>query len=135
MIEEFCKFIEDHTTLVRGSTLQVGHRVPNAPDNCAVVLESGGGVPNNYSRSVNMVDKMIQITTRGKTFFIARDMAYEIFDFLKGQAGWNLPDLSGIKYLAMVINAITDPQWIGLDKKGRFEFSTNYMVMYEEGSC
>lgn len=127
MIKEVAAFIASKTTFVVGSTLQVGHRTQDAPDQCNVVLESaGGGLHFDLS---DRVDKMIQIISRAKTYFKARDDAWEIFNVLHGASGWTLSAVAPASqdYEAMVIEALADPQSIGQDDKGRFEFSTNYI--------
>ena len=131
MLKEICQFIESKTSFVIGGTLQVGHRLQNAPDRCQVVLESGGGKP--YFDLPKRIDKAIQVISRAKTYFNARDDAWEIYDALitnhpYGSAGWALPIvIVGKEYVAHVIEAISDPQYIGQDEEGRFEFSTNYI--------
>jgi len=127
MIKEISKFIAGKTSFAIGSTLQVGHRTQKAPDRCNVVIESaGGGLHFDLS---DRVDKMIQIISRAKTYFDARDDAWEIFNVLHGTAGWTLSAVSPAtqNYEAMVIEAVADPQSIGVDEKGRFEFSCNYL--------
>ena len=75
------------------------------------------------------VGKMIQVISRAKTYFDARDDAREIFNVLHGMAGWTLSAVSPAtqNYEAMTIEALADPQSIGQDKKGRYEFSVNYI--------
>ncbi len=126
MIKEVAAFIASKTTFAVGSTLQVGHRTQHAPDQCNVVLESaGGGLHFDLS---DRVDKMIQIISRAKTYFKARADAWEIFNVLHGTAGWELPVITlGKTYEAMTIEALADPQSIGQDDKGRYEFSVNYI--------
>jgi hypothetical protein len=46
-----------------------------------------------------------------------------------------LDGVSGPDYLAMTVEALNPPQYIGQDKNGLFEFSTNYIFRCEEGSC
>lgn len=110
--------------------MHIGHRPLDALDRCHVVLESAGG--SLIFGLPDRIDKQIQILTRALTYFTARDDAWVIFNvlitnFFYGSAGWNLPIvIAGKKYTAMVIEAISDPQYIGQDEKGRFEFSTNF---------
>ena len=131
MIKEVGKFIELKTSFVIGKNLYIGHRLPTSKLRCQVVLESGGGKP--YFDLPERIDKPIQIISRAETYFDARNDAWEIFDALitnhpYGSAGWTLPIVVvGKEYEALTIDAIADPQYIGQDEKGRFEFSTNYI--------
>jgi len=126
MIKEIAKFIASKTSFVIGTTLQVGHRTQDAPARCNVVLESAGGALN--FDLPDFVGKMIQVISRAKTYFDARDDAWEIFNVLHGTAGWTLSAVSPAtqNYGAMVIEALADPQYIGQDDTRRFEFSCNY---------
>jgi len=126
MLKAICQFIEDKTGFVKGTTLQVGWRPQDAPDRCILVAESGGG--SLYFDLPDRVDKMIQVLSRATTYFDARDDAQEIYDALHGAAGWELPEVVvGKKYQAMIIEAVSIPQYLGIDEKGRHEFSTNFV--------
>ena len=135
MFQEICNLIATLTGLVKGADLQVGHRVPTAPDRCTLASEAGGGESNFYiPDSMNL---NIQLVMRAATYMAARDDAWAVFQRLHGTAGWNMPNWTGTgpDYLAEVIEAMAVPQYIGQDGKGRFEFSTNYIFRVREGSC
>ena len=140
MLKEFAKFVESKTSFVSGSTLQVGHRPLTAPDRCNVIIESVGGSPN-YDLP-DQIEKVFQIISRSETpghpttkgMWDARDDAWEIFNALTANlpgliksAQWTLPVVDKA-YVAMVIMALSDPAYIGTDERGRFEYSTNYIV-------
>lgn len=128
MIKEIAAFIASKTSFIVGDTLQVAHRTQDSPDQCNVVLESAGGTV--YFDLPDRVDKMIQIISRAKTYMDASDDAQEIYAVLHdGTGGWTLTAVPPAvqDYEAMTIEALADPQYIGQDKKGRFEFSTNYI--------
>ena len=134
MFQEICNLIEDLTGLTKGTDLQVGHRLPGAPDRCTLVGEAGGGESNFYCP--DMMNLNIQVVTRAKTYFQARDDAWVVFSVLHGTVGWNMLNAgSGPDYLAMAIEAMTTPQYIGQDENGRFEFSCNYIWRVRQGSC
>ncbi len=83
------------------------------------------------------LDKMIQVTSRAKTYIDALNDALTIFNALRGSvvAGSGIP--LGIREILAVapatqdyeavIEALAGPQYIGQDEKGRYEFSTNYI--------
>jgi hypothetical protein len=127
MLKEIGEFIEDHTTLVVGTTLQIGHRLQSggagsAPDDCVLIQESGAsGVIFDLP---DRVDKAIQVLSRAKVYTKAGDLAQEVFDALHGTAGWTAPILLSAKtYEIQVIEALNAPQYIGADEQGRHEFS------------
>jgi len=135
MFMEICKLIADLTGFSIGSTLQVGHRVQHAPERCILVSESAGGTTNFYCP--DMADINIMVVSRAKTYFQARYDAWAVYDALHGTAGWNMPRVggSGEDYLAMVVEAVTVPQYIGQDENGLFEFSVNFIFRMEKASC
>ena len=135
MFKEIGTLIQTLTGLTIGGDLQVGHRAQDAPERCTLIGEAGGGETNFYCP--DMANLNIQAVCRAKTYFQARDDAWAIFNALHGTSGWNMPNVtgSGPDYLAMVVEAITTPQYIGQDENGRFEFSTNFIFRMEEGSC
>jgi len=135
MFREVCQLIEDLTGFTKVSGyLQVGHRVQDSPERCILVGESGGGETN--PECPDMANINIQIISRAKTYFQARDDCWTCYTALHGTAGWNLPNLeSGPDYLVMFIEALAIPQYIGQDENGLFEFSVNFIFRMEEGSC
>ena len=80
---------------------------------------------------------MIQIISRGKTYMNARDDAWEVFNALYASLPGSVLPLGSStlpavapavqNYEAMTITPLADPQYIGQDEKGWFEFSTNYI--------
>ncbi len=135
MIKEISKFIADESGFVLGDTLQATHRTDDSPDQCSVVLESvGAGI---YYDLPDKLDKMIQVISRAKTYMDALNDALVIFKALRGSvvAGSGIP--LGIREILAVapatqdyeavIEALTGPQYIGQDEKGRYEISTNYI--------
>ena len=101
-----------------------------------MISEAGGG--EVFPQLPDQANLMIMIVTRAKTYFQARADAMVFYNALHGESGWNVPNSgpgSGPDYLAMTIDAITYPQYIGQDANGRFEFSCNYIFRMEEASC
>jgi hypothetical protein len=131
MFKEICEFIEDKASLTIGTDLFSGHRPQDAPDACDTVLETGGG--SIYTDQPDRADVTIQVLSRAKTYFTARARAWNIYDAIYndwtyGSAGWTLSGVDGgDDLLAMVIEPLAVPQYIGQDEKGRYEFSTNYI--------
>jgi len=137
MLKEFCEFIALKTSFVVGTTLQVGYTPQDAPDRCNTVLESVGG--EAFFDMPNRSDPVFQIISRSErgklaSMWQARDDAWEIFNALTANlpgllksSGWTLPIVDKA-YIAMIIEAIATPQYTLIDKQGRFEYSTNYLV-------
>ena len=132
MLQEIAKFIENKTaTFTIGTNLFEGHRLQDAPDRCTCILETGGS--SLYFDLPDRVDKMIQVLSRSKSYVTARADAWEIFNALHtgayGSAGHTLAAVAPAiqNYVAMTIEAVSDPQYIGQDEKRRYEFSTNYL--------
>ena len=130
MLKAITQWIVNNTAawaipLVKGTTLQVGWRPTTAPDRCHLIAESGGG--STVFDLADRVDKMIQILTRAPKYFDAEADAMLLFALMNGTAGWQLPIVvAGNKYWGTAVQAVSAPQYLGIDAKGRHEFSTNY---------
>jgi hypothetical protein len=133
MLEEITQFIEDHTSFVLGVNLFSGHlptRRPSGtepPIRLAVVLERTPSATDGDWPDYQQ--KEIQVLVKAESYFTARAMAYEIFNFLHGQAGWRLPVLmSGEEYLANTIDGVSPPYPLeNPEEKGVFSFSMNFI--------
>lgn len=133
MFREICQFIKDRTGL-GDPYIQEGHRLTTAPPRCGLISEAGGG--ETFPDLPDEADVLIQVVTRGTSYFEAHDDAWVFYNALHGEAGWDLPIIdSGPAWLAMTIDAVTTPQYIGQNVKGRFEFSTNYIFRMEQAKC
>lgn len=134
MFNEICRFIAGQTGFALGSTLQVGHYVQNAPVRCALVQEDGGD-PNFYSP--DMANLHISFLCRAASSGEAREDAWTIYRALHGTSGWNIPRESGSgeDYLAMTIEAIATPQYLGEDANRRHLYSLTLIFRMEEGTC
>ena len=128
MLKELCEYIELNTSFVIGTTLQTGHRVPTAPDECIVVLETGGNA-NFYLPGSK--DWSVQILTRAKTYFTARANAYIIHDLLQSKAGIYPPAIDNA-YCFQVMQSKDMPAPIGQDKNNLFEFSQNFSIQLRD---
>lgn len=130
MIKEVAKFIANQAGLTIGTDLFEGHRPQGTIDACDVVLESSGGTV--FFDLPERADVVFQILSRDATYFTARARAWVIYDAIfgihvYGSAGWILPVVDDA-YEAMTIEPLALPQYIGQDKKSRYEFSTNYLM-------
>ena len=135
MFREICTLIEAQTGWTIGAKLQAGHLRQDAPVRMGLVQQTGG--PTYFTPNEDMVDMGIQILNRGATYDEARADAWAAYKALHGLSNMNCPRLegSGEDYLAMTIEAVYAPQYLGEDSDRRHLFSTNYIFRMEEGSC
>jgi len=134
MFREICQLIADRTGFVLGDTLQVGHYVQDAPVRC-VLLQEADGVPNFYCP--DMVNLHVQCIVRAEASDEARQDAWTLYHALHGTSGWQLPRLdgSGEDYLAMTVEAIMSPQYLGEDGNRRHIYTITFIFRMEEGTC
>lgn len=135
MFKEIVTLISGLTGFAIGGKLQYGHSLQKAPVRCVLVQETGGE-PNFYC--TDMVNVMIQVLTRAEKYKEAREDAWAVYHAIHGTSGWELPRLDGLSgenYLAMTVEALYAPQYLGEDDNRRHLFSTNYVFRMEEGSC
>ncbi len=132
---EIVQLIADLTGFTIGTKLQAGHLKQNAPVRYVLVQETGGAT--EYFPNEDVVFVAIQVLTRAATYYESREDSYAVFHAIHGTAGWNLPrmDGSGEDYIAMTVEAVYAPQYLGVDDNNRHIFSTNYIFRMEQGSC
>lgn len=113
--------------LTIGGNLQYGFRAQDAPVRCHTLLDSGG--PADFDLPYR-TDAMLQVLTRGETIVQARDDAWAIYNALHGTSGWTIGPLvsGGQQYKIWSIGALAKPQYLGQEEKGKFEYSTNYLI-------
>ena len=132
MIQEVAKFIANKAGLTIGTDLFEGHRPQGTIDACDVLMETAGGTI--FFDLPERADPVFQVLSRAKNYVAARARAYAIYDaiyrdWIYGAAGFILPVVTvGEEYEAMIIEPLAPPQFVRIDEKGRFEFSTNYLM-------
>lgn len=79
---------------------------------------------------------MIQVLARGTTHFTARDFAWEVYTDLHGKCCYNLEysESATAEEAFVTIDATGSPAWIGIDEKGRYQFSCNFQFSYRNPS-
>ena len=133
MLKEITTFIETRTGLTRDTDLFAGHRPEGTVDACDVILESSSGTV--FFDLPERADLVIQVLSRNTTYFTARARAWAIYDAIFrdvefSSAGWRLPldaEEDDKTHEIMILEPLASPQYIGQDKKSRYEFSTNYI--------
>ena len=134
MFREICTLIAARTGLVIGTTLQVGHRLQSAPVRCVVISESAGG--STVFQCPDFAFFNIQALARAATYFAARGDAWTVYRAFHGTSGWNMPNLEGgADYLVMTAEALSIPQYLGVDDNKRHLFSVNLIFRCEEATC
>lgn len=123
------KAVADHVIaglpdLVLGTTLQVGFRPDTAPDVCTTLQTRSGGIVENYLKHHRQLP--LQILTRGLAYHATESECKRIFEFLVSAvqlslSGFHIHTVSGIT-----------PQYLGMDSKGRHEFSANLVLRIRE---
>ena len=136
MFKEIVKFIEGVTGYHAGDIIQAGRMVQSAPVRCILIQETGGE-PNFYCP--DMVNLTIQIICRAANYWDARADAWIIYQAIHGTSNWELPRLDAVSgeenYLAMTVEALQAPYYLGEDDNRRHLFTCNYVWRMEEGSC
>ena len=131
MIKPIATWIAANTSLAMAEdgagTLHVGTRAQNAPARCTLVRPTGG-VPDFYH--TDRTDLFLQVLSRGQDYLDAYDDAWEVYEFLHGQAGVTLPvvESGSDDWELLAAEAQATPASIGQDELHRHEFSTNYIL-------
>ncbi|MCX5657849.1 MAG: minor capsid protein [Candidatus Omnitrophica bacterium] len=131
MLKELCTYIQTETDFIIGIDLFAGFIPSTAQDDCVVAIE-GGGKPNFYLPDKE--EKVVQILSRAKDYWAARNNAKTIFDLLHGKSGIELMYLNtGVPvYILSTIEAIALPQSVGQDERGLFNISVNFIIRLQD---
>jgi len=132
MIKELTQYLATETELTIGTELFAGFAAASIDD--AVIIIESGGAGNFYLP--DRADKTIQVICRSKDYHTARDWAMLIYNVLHGLAGVTLPvvDEGEELYFINTAEALSPPQSLGQDDKGRFNISTNYVLRKQDAN-
>lgn len=125
LLRELFDWVGNTLPLTKAVEWHCGHLPPEATGPMAVLLERGG-TPSTPILAGNVGEYVFQVITiagMNGSYFDARDLAQKIHTLMADRAGVQLVD-----HTAWVIQAITEPQYVGNDERFRFEFSANYAV-------
>lgn len=122
------------TDLVIGSTLWIGPiaeaDLANLPDRLVVLLERPG--PGEIAATGDLEQSRLQVLTRQMTVWKARDLAGAVHKALHGifNKTFQIRDAKDVVTGTMDVWSILGdvPAPIGLDSRGRHEFSANYII-------
>lgn len=89
-----------------------------------VVIESGGTTEPSIK---DYMEKTIQVLSIAADYFVAQENAMKAYNVLHAGAGIGLAT-----YVLNAISAISAPQSLGQDEKGRFIISTNYILRVQD---
>lgn len=125
LIREVATWLASKTTLVVDTDLFADFMPPEEQDNAAVLLDRGG-VPQGGAGDGRIGGHALQVLVRNASHHEAKRISYLIYEWLHKKA--QQIDL-GENFLFNA-EAVSDPQFMGYDSRGRDEFSTNY-TLYE----
>lgn len=122
-IHEILSYLETNGVGEIGTDLFRG-TLPDEPDNCIMVIATGGEAPSTY---LPIRTRSIQITTRGASYEWAEDKIKDIYYFLHhlgDEASFVLSGGSDI----MDVRAMQEPTNIGKDESNRSIFTCNFLI-------
>lgn len=132
MTKEVFSAIAARTGFVMGVTLHLNWWPQTAPDRSLVVAFNGG---RTVAELPDRQDLFVQVLSRAKDPNDAYVDTMTAFTALHGKAGIAMPVLvSGQAWEAMMIEALTAPQYLGEDERGRHLWTTNYLWQMKDAS-
>jgi hypothetical protein len=120
--------ISGATALTLGTNLFLG-RLPETPDTCVAIYETGGTVPSHTmgGASAPVVERSrVQIVVRSGNYSAGRTLAGDIWDTLEGIAD---EALTGVRYFR--VTAVQSPFPLERDTTDRIIFTQNFDVLKE----
>ncbi|MFA4971864.1 MAG: minor capsid protein [bacterium] len=122
LLREITQWVATGTGWGIGSKLYGGALPAEEPDEAIVILERGGP-PDMYHIDYRVGRFMFQVLARGNTYFTARDDSHAVKACLHELGQQTIGE-----WEIMSSEAVSAPQFLGFDERGRYEFSTNYEV-------
>jgi hypothetical protein len=125
LLRELFDWITAELGLIPADEWHCGHLPAEGTGPMAVLLERGG-TPDRPILRGTVGEYMFQVLTVGgvgSSYFSTRALAHKIHGLLKDRTGVQLAD-----HTVWVIEAVTEPQFLGGDERFRFEISCNYAV-------
>ena len=101
------------------------NRVPDVPDNCVTILNSGGYPPAvTLGNDVQLHYPSVQIIVRNRSALIGYNLAFQIKQLLHGRGPeiWNQTT-----YMSIVCD--TEPSILYWDEKSRCYLSLNFRIL------
>lgn len=112
-------------SLTLGTNLYLG-RLPDSPDTCVAIFETGGTLPEQTMGGTLAVLERprVQVVTRRAGYSDARTLAYNVWNTLEGVAN---ESLSGTRFLR--VSAVQSPYPLERDSSDRIIIVQNFDVI------
>lgn len=117
---DIADWIASITTFQKGTTLQVNHFSPTAPDRCIMIANNTGGT---YEPGCGKIDYLLSVYSRSTDWRQAQDDQLTLFNIITKRSHIRIPGFR----IEQIIN-FTYPQQYGRDKKDRFVFYAVYKL-------
>lgn len=118
---DIAEHLEDNVIGTVGTSIFVNY-LPETPDACIAVYDTGGQAPLNV---LNYENAGIQVTVRG-TAAAGRSKIADVFDLLHTLTHATIETRDYRR-----IDATSSPSFIGRDRLGRSLFTVNFIVLKE----
>ena len=109
--------------------------MPDTPDTCTTVFETGGFVPVHYmstgTQTRTFESPSIMVHSRSTDYQTVRSVIDDVFTILDGVRDTNLPTSTGTYY--QQIGAVQSPFLVTRDQNDRFVLSVNFDVTKTTG--
>lgn len=122
LIDDLGTYLQTQSIGTLGTDLFQGH-LPDTPDNCVAIFETGGPAPN---KDLPLNKPTFQVIVRNASYATGRDKLEAIRTALHRKS--NLSLVSGQTF-AYYILAQSEGGHIGRDANGRDEFSMNFQAV------
>ena len=114
--------IEAANIAVFGQDMFANEYPSKAPNECLLVMDTGGMEPNQY---LPIGNPTIQVLSRALSYLEAEEKARQVSKLFHGETAKH-NYLIGSYYIYKS-NAMQEPGWIGKDEKNRDEVSVNFV--------
>lgn len=105
-----------------GSSIFLGS-MPDTSSNAILLEDTGGLEPNRY---ITIKKNTVQVTIRNKSYRTGITKANAIYDLL--HQSYDQTNIGGED--VMLIEALSEPNYLGKDESGRYLFSVNFLIQW-----
>ena len=136
MLDDVATYLAAQSTRLTVGVNLTKHKMPDSPDTCTTLYETGGFSPLHYFTTSTGTTRGyeqpgLMIHSRSTDYQVARTVIEEVFTVLDGHHDAGLPTSTGTLYVS--VDAAQSPFDLGPDSNDREKLSVNFNVIKTTG--
>jgi hypothetical protein len=124
--ENVATYLENNGIGTKGTDIFIG-AMPDTQDDAVLIEDTGGVEPDRY---VEVKKNTIQSTIRDVSYKTGYEKTDSIYHLLHRKYDPTVLEIGGVD--VMLIEALSEPTYIGKDENGRFMFTINSVIWFRD---